>query len=108
MRREERNSWRHSLVALQPRSLVRGTRVKPKLVGSQLPPNRLSNNKLKHLCTKNAELNKDNLTIMVGLLPPELLHLIAQKCPCRESQIRQLATYYNVRTGPLDLIPLIF
>ncbi len=32
---------------------------------------------------------------MIALLPPELLDLIQQKCPCRETQIRQLATYYN-------------
>ncbi|KAJ9617023.1 hypothetical protein H2200_000744 [Cladophialophora chaetospira] len=32
---------------------------------------------------------------MVALLPPELLDLIQQKCPCRDTQIRQLATYYN-------------
>ncbi|OAP64759.1 hypothetical protein AYL99_00731 [Fonsecaea erecta] len=32
---------------------------------------------------------------MVTLLPPELLCLILQKCPCRRSQIEELATYYN-------------
>ncbi|EXJ70071.1 uncharacterized protein A1O5_07144 [Cladophialophora psammophila CBS 110553] len=32
---------------------------------------------------------------MVTLLPPELLHLILRKCPCRRSQIQELATYYN-------------
>jgi hypothetical protein len=33
---------------------------------------------------------------MVAVLPPELLDLLQQQCPCRETQIVQLATYYNV------------
>ncbi|KIW29352.1 uncharacterized protein PV07_05171 [Cladophialophora immunda] len=32
---------------------------------------------------------------MVASLPPELLYLILQKCPCRRVQIEELATYYN-------------
>ncbi|KAH0840494.1 origin recognition complex subunit Orc5 [Fonsecaea pedrosoi] len=32
---------------------------------------------------------------MVALLPPESLHSILQKCPCRRPQIQELATYYN-------------
>ncbi|KEF54678.1 uncharacterized protein A1O9_09120 [Exophiala aquamarina CBS 119918] len=33
---------------------------------------------------------------MVALLPLELLQAISHQHPCRDSQIRQLATYYNV------------
>ncbi|KAI1615387.1 origin recognition complex subunit 5 [Exophiala viscosa] len=32
---------------------------------------------------------------MVPLLPPELLELVSRACPCRENQIRQLATFHN-------------
>ncbi|OCT45871.1 origin recognition complex subunit Orc5 [Cladophialophora carrionii] len=32
---------------------------------------------------------------MGGILPPDLLDLLRQHCPCRETQILQLATYYN-------------
>ncbi|KIX94096.1 uncharacterized protein Z520_10122 [Fonsecaea multimorphosa CBS 102226] len=32
---------------------------------------------------------------MAPLLPPELLYMILQKCPCRRSQIQQLLTFYN-------------
>lgn len=38
---------------------------------------------------------------MVALLPLELLQAISYQYPCRDSQIRQLTTYYNVRPlGP--------
>jgi hypothetical protein len=45
-------------------------------------------------CLFNSIYNAGN---MVALLPPELLALIQQKCPCREAPARQLATFYNVR-----------
>lgn len=34
---------------------------------------------------------------MGALLPLELLQQLSQRCPCRESQIRQFSVYYNVR-----------
>jgi hypothetical protein len=40
---------------------------------------------------------------MVALLPLELLQAISHQYPCRDSQIRQLTTYYNVRPLRPDL-----
>ena len=42
---------------------------------------------------------------MAPLLPAELLLTLTQNCPCRELQLRQLATLYNVSCRPYKWRP---